>query len=162
MFIARTTKGSASGQKNLEYVTVATPSTTARALKNCIATTGLALDRPPTGQDTARMRIGLAVLAGLLLGVGCGYGYTQTTSHVAGPKPEGCVFDLLSVRPDRPFDELGVIDSTSGSAYAVSDARSFMEWVRPDVCRAGGDAVIAEVNGLGHYVRGIVIKYRKQ
>jgi hypothetical protein len=30
------------------------------------------------------------------------------------------------------------------------------------VCRAGGDAVLAEVNGLGQYVRGTVIRYRPQ
>jgi hypothetical protein len=108
------------------------------------------------------MKTRLAVFAGFLLGAGCTYNFTQTTSHVARPKPENCTFDVLTARPDSPFDELGVLDFSGGSGYAASNAREFMHSVRPDVCRAGGDAVLAEINGLGRYVRGTVVKYRPQ
>jgi hypothetical protein len=34
--------------------------------------------------------------------------------------------------------------------------------VAADVCRAGGDAMITEVNGVGQYVRATVVKYASQ
>jgi hypothetical protein len=35
-----------------------------------------------------------------------------------------------------------------------------MNIVRDKVCEAGGDAVVAEVNAVGQYARGTVIRFR--
>jgi len=90
-----------------------------------------------------------------------GHRYAQTTNVTAPSKPAACSFDVLSTRPDRPYDEIGVLDARHAS-NASTDAGSFRDSIREDVCRAGGDAVLAEVNGQGHYVRGIVLRYRQQ
>jgi len=73
------------------------------------------------------------------------------------PKPSDCTFDLLSTRPDRPYDEMGVVE---WDMAAVRSAREFVDLIREQTCRAGADAVLAEVNGGGVYVRGTVFKYR--
>jgi hypothetical protein len=36
----------------------------------------------------------------------------------------------------------------------------FKEAAGPFVCAAGGDGVLTEINGLGAYIRGTVIKFR--
>jgi hypothetical protein len=103
------------------------------------------------------MNKGLLVV--LIAIAGCvGYKYSTTTSVTAPSKPESCEFDVLSTRPDRPYDELGVLETSAG--YEARSVSSFRDAILRDVCRAGGDAVLAEVNGLGHYVRGTVIRYR--
>jgi len=100
------------------------------------------------------------VVVFLLISAGCAYKFTQTTPRSATRRPLDCVFEVLTRQPDQPFSELGVLDFMGGAAKAAPDARSFAQSVRRDVCRAGGDAVLAEVNGRGKYIRGTVIKYR--
>jgi hypothetical protein len=102
--------------------------------------------------------IGLALVA--CLGVGCiGYNYTPTTRNAAAVKPPGCEFELLTTRPPRPYVELGVLERSMRVAGSASD---FKESVRENVCNAGGDAVLTELNGLGGYIRGTVLKYQDQ
>ena len=36
----------------------------------------------------------------------------------------------------------------------------FVDEVRPWVCSAGGDLVVVERDGAGHYVRGTVVKLK--
>ena len=105
-------------------------------------------------------------VSSLVLLAGCmtfGYSYTPTTRNVAAAREPNCDFDLLSMRPDRPFRELGVIErvgpvSRGGSSFAAA----FKANVGEGVCLAGGDAVVTEVNGFGQYIRGTIIEYRDQ
>jgi hypothetical protein len=90
---------------------------------------------------------------------GCGYTYTQSTAARAAAKPANCDFDILTARPEEPFDELGVLDCES-AGYAPGSLSGFRSSIQSKVCVAGGDAVLAEVNGMGKYVRGTVIRYR--
>lgn len=62
------------------------------------------------------------------------------------------------MRPERTFDEIGVVDYQSG--VYVHDAGTFRKVVSSDVCSTGGDAVLAEVSGQGRYMRGTIIRYR--
>lgn len=94
---------------------------------------------------------------GLLSGCMQQYAYTPTTRLVGTPRPLGCHFDILATRPDSEFDELGVLEPPGA---APDNVAAFRDKVMPEVCRAGGHAVLAEVNGLGRYVRGIVIRFR--
>jgi hypothetical protein len=82
--------------------------------------------------------------------------YVRTTHNAADPKPAKCAFDVLTVRPDRPFQELGVLEPDGPYTGSVAEYRNI---ARPFVCKAGGDAVVAEVNGLGMYIRGTVIRF---
>ena len=85
------------------------------------------------------------------------YRFTRTTRLVTTPKPVNCAFELYTTRPDRPFDEVGVLEG----GLPASDARGFFRAVRPHVCRVGGDGVLTEINGQGVYVRGTVIRFRE-
>lgn len=76
-----------------------------------------------------------------------------------------CDFVVATNQLDRPFQEVGVLDFSAPSLNAgISGRRSvseFKEAIQPLVCEAGGDAVIAEVNGGGEYVRGTVVRWRE-
>ncbi|HVU51912.1 MAG TPA: hypothetical protein VHL80_14545 [Polyangia bacterium] len=102
----------------------------------------------------------LAVAATVAL-VGCGYSYTQTTQNAAPPKPESCSFDVLTTRPERPYVELGVLEPQGSPGSGAANASDFRSRISDAVCHAGGDAVLTQVNGLGNYVRGTVIKYKE-
>jgi hypothetical protein len=95
--------------------------------------------------------------------------YTATSSVRTASRPENCSFDVLTTRPQRSFDELGVIDFTGGAIAKTGqrtgvpdNAAGLKEKVSKTVCRAGGDAVLADVNGLGEYFRATVIRYTPQ
>src|SRR5260221_417808 len=89
------------------------------------------------------------------------YGFTATTQNAGTAKPAGCAFDILTTRPDQPFVEVGIFDVSSRLFSLPSDAGTFKKAVSDDVCRVGGDAVLAEINGYGAYVRGTVLRYKK-
>jgi hypothetical protein len=106
-----------------------------------------------------------------LLAIGCAAEthYTASSSLRAQPKPDNCSFEVLSTRPQRLFEELGIIDFTGGVIYqnghrsGVPDSASALkDKAAQTVCRAGGDALLADVNGLGEYVRATVIRYTPQ
>lgn len=41
----------------------------------------------------------------------------------------------------------------------VLTAEDFREKVTEQVCAAGGDAVITQINGYGCYIRGVVVRF---
>src|SRR3989442_11173120 len=107
--------------------------------------------------------------AAFLLAVGCAEAQYTPTSVRAQPKPENCSFDILMTRPQRLFDELGIIDFTGGfvgktgqRAGVPDSASALKDKTARTVCGAGGDAVLAEVNGLGQYIRATVIRYKPE
>ncbi len=106
------------------------------------------------------------VLASMLAACSAEKQYTPTSTKAVAAKPANCQFDILTLRPARAVEELGIIDFTGGTrgtlGYRRGVARSageLKEMIGPDVCRAGGDAVITEVNGSGEYVRATVVRY---
>jgi hypothetical protein len=112
------------------------------------------------------------LVGALLLAIGCtaSQQFTKTSSVSAPSKPANCSFDILSARPQRAFDELGIIEFIGG---AVNKYTGYREGV-PDnasdlkvktakaVCSAGGDAVLTDVNGVGQYIRATVIRYKAE
>lgn len=111
-------------------------------------------------------RAGWLLLAALAAPVGAGgcaisYVLGYTGAAPPAPKPEGCAFDVLDGAPRRAFDEIAIIaprDIEYGEMAGGSTP--YREAVGALVCRAGGDAVVAERDWLGRYIRGTVIKYR--
>jgi hypothetical protein len=95
----------------------------------------------------------------LLLVAACGpaFKFTRTAEAPAAAKPADCNFRVVStLEESKGYQELGVLDFNSG-AYVGSMA-VFLEKIGPEVCAAGGDLVVGEINGLGIYVRGIVFE----
>ena len=98
----------------------------------------------------------------MLFATGCGsasFQYVPTTGEQTQPKAVGCDFAILSTPPTREYIELGVLQPNS--QFRTKDVQVFRQQVDADVCRAGGDAVLAEINGTGQYVRGTVIRYEQ-
>ena len=84
--------------------------------------------------------------------------YKMTNTGAAGlAKPASCDFVIATTKVDRPYDEIAVLDCDANKA---GDIGAFKESVRAQVCGVGGDAVIAEVNGYGSYVRGTVLRWK--
>ena len=95
--------------------------------------------------------------------VGCGPGYqlTMTSPDSVVAKPANCQFVVITTRPDRPFDEIATLDHTRG--YPSRDVGDFKSRVAENVCKAGGDAVIAkygESDNHAGYVQGTVIRWK--
>jgi hypothetical protein len=98
----------------------------------------------------------------LVLVSGCfgGYRYTPTTATRSSAREPSCQFEILRTRPQREYLELGALDVKGDVTASPHDVATFRKLVQRSVCAAGGDAVLAVVNGFGAYVSGTVIKYR--
>jgi hypothetical protein len=97
----------------------------------------------------------------VLLPVGCFSSwkpsYVVTKTGAAGvAKAANCDFLIATSKVDRPYDEIAILDAKMWA----EDAASFKQTVAAQVCEIGGDAVIAEVNGNGRYVRGTVLRWK--
>ena len=108
------------------------------------------------------------IVAALCVLAGCAAKtqYTPTSSRAVAARPVNCAFDILSMRPARGIEELGIIDFEGGAvsktgerAGVPSSASQLREKIGAQVCGAGGEAVLTEVNGLGQYVRATVVRY---
>jgi len=102
-----------------------------------------------------------AIIASLMLLPACGMyapSYKLTNTGAAGlAKPATCDFIIATTKVDRPYDEIAILDCGPNRA---ADVAEFKQSVRAQVCGVGGDAVIAEVNGYGSYVRGTVLRWK--
>lgn len=82
--------------------------------------------------------------------------FYRTSSKEYPPRKDKCEFEVLTLQSDKPFDEIGLVEFDS----PVLDMDSFKSDMRYHVCKKGGDAVIAHMDGKGRYVRGTIIKFR--
>jgi hypothetical protein len=102
----------------------------------------------------------------LFLLVGCtrttGFLYTPTNSRTSSMKPDGCEFEILTTPPARAFEEIGVLDLDPKVDYSPSTIPEFRKVAAHHICSHGGDAVIAQANGLGLYIKGTVVRYAAQ
>jgi hypothetical protein len=102
---------------------------------------------------------GLALLAAALSA--CGGVRVTPSGKEAAPRPMGCALEFLNKAPDRPYDELGTLDTHLRQTLPGGPR----EVLRDPACRLGADAVIVEkeqiLNEYGHaLVAGRAIKYR--
>ena len=83
-----------------------------------------------------------ARILAVLVASGCavinppGYRFSRTTQASSSAKPDNCSFDLLSMRPDRAFDEIGVVDYSHGG-YVHDADRAAPRVPHPDRRTAG-------------------------
>ena len=95
-----------------------------------------------------------------LSGVGCGptYRFSSSVAQTPDPRTEECNFHLVDAWPYPGYHQIGVVeyDGSFGSS-PTTDHGEFWNQIQAEVCRGGGEVVIAQINGLGWYVRGIVL-----
>jgi hypothetical protein len=86
----------------------------------------------------------------------------KTASTTTAPRAANCEFDLVASHPGPGFVEVAQI-AVDGPAEKVAshyrDPRAFASEVRPQVCAAGGDVLMTEVNGVGAIVHAIVFRH---
>ncbi|EKT87035.1 hypothetical protein [Leptospira santarosai] len=82
--------------------------------------------------------------------------FVKTSASNYPAKPETCDFTILTILPNKPFEEIGVIENQS----IVVNISDFKTMSQPYVCSQGGDAVVAFVNGHGIYIKGTIIKFK--
>lgn len=76
------------------------------------------------------------------------------------PSPPDCNLRVVGTHPGPGYEEIGIITIEGDRSYgwgSYQDANEFVEQVRPELCAAGADVVITEVNGAGVVARGIVL-----
>jgi hypothetical protein len=79
-----------------------------------------------------------------------GYKLTMTGASAPTAKPAGCEYSIFTTRPDRPYEEIAILDPEI-STRAPSNVGEFKEKAGLLVCQAGGDGVITEINNVGMY-----------
>ncbi len=85
------------------------------------------------------------------------YSFSPASAEALSPKAAACDFNVVSSAPTAEVQEIGTLDVITPS-WVSGDNASFKEAVREEVCKAGGDIVVTEVNGRGNIVRGVVFR----
>jgi hypothetical protein len=99
----------------------------------------------------------------ILLGIGatgCGsrsYAVTRTSADPVVSKAPDCDFAILTqAEPD--YEEVAILEQDDHPAVTAAE---FQNIVRKQVCEVGGDAVVAEVDNQGAYLRGTVLRRKE-
>lgn len=87
------------------------------------------------------------------------YPYSHVSDSAYPAKEESCKFRVLSALPSGNYEEIGVFNIAWGHSKRPTTPGELTEKIRPDVCKAGGDFVVGDVNGYGVYVRATLFKY---
>lgn len=104
----------------------------------------------------AKWVLGIAMLFGIAT-AGCAsrnYLVTRTGTGPVVSKAPDCDFAILTTRGERGYDEVAILE---GDGQPAMTAVEFQKMVRKQVCELGGDAVLAEVDNQGAYLRGTVL-----
>ena len=89
------------------------------------------------------------------------YTATPSGSHAAHPLGKDCPFDIVTMRPSGPFEEVGQLTfgSQTDTAYrGTNDPSEFRQAVAADVCALGGTVVVTDINNGGTIIRGAVLR----
>lgn len=81
--------------------------------------------------------------------------YSNTSDKQYSPKPSNCDFKIKVTDSGLgDYEEIGIISGCAGQ----KDISSYKSTIQPDVCKAGGDLVVARTNGYGVFCQGVVFK----
>jgi len=104
-------------------------------------------------------------IALLTLVIGCGGGgsalkYTMTPvspppAIPAAPLAPNCDFEVFKEAPQGEYDLLGEVKPVD---FGAGTPDEFKDAIRADVCKAGGEMVVATVNGANNYIKGVVFR----
>ncbi len=101
----------------------------------------------------------LALLVGCGGGSGLKYNLTPTTPAPRVPaeaRPAACDFEVYKQAPQGEYDKLAELTPVD---FGATTSDEFKDAVRANVCAAGGEMVVATVNGANAYIKATV--YRK-
>jgi hypothetical protein len=102
----------------------------------------------------------LAAIAALLSACHPFTKYSPQSGGACAKRAPDCKFEVIAARPTREYQTIGVIDLEAfGARYLPNDEASFRRAIAADVCGAGGDAVIAGINGDKRYIMATVVKW---
>ncbi len=82
------------------------------------------------------------------------YLVTRTGTGPVVSKAPDCDFAVLTTQGDRAYEEVAILERDGEPAVTAVE---FQKIVRRQVCELGGDAVLAEVDNQGAYLRGTVL-----
>ena len=86
----------------------------------------------------------------------CGPVYQLAATKTVPSKPVGCDFQVAASLPEG-YEEIGLVTRTVTAGGAMQPD-TFKKWIADDVCKAGGDLVVTQINGEGYIVRGVVFR----
>ena len=100
----------------------------------------------------------LATALGALSLFGCGptLKFTRTGAELP-PKPPDCQIAVYTTTPAQPHQELGTIAIQYGNTGFLEKPEDLMKTIRPEVCKAGGDAAVGVANSYGTYLKATVL-----
>jgi hypothetical protein len=90
---------------------------------------------------------------------GCGqvYRYTVTSTAPVQARAADCDFVVSGTLPeDKSLVELGVLEYERTPPHQIAKLK---EMIHDQVCQAGGELVVGQINGFGYYVRAIVFRH---
>jgi len=88
---------------------------------------------------------------------GCGSTTFTSAGGSHAVRPTTCDFQVFTSGAPSNAQELGTIDVTLAAGHTFPDLADFKAEIRPYVCRAGGDAVVATANGNGWWIKASVL-----
>jgi hypothetical protein len=83
--------------------------------------------------------------------------FTKTSGSQFATKNDDCSFDIITTTPQKPYDEIGVIEFLP---LYIKDIATFKSATQKIICKSGGDGVIPVINSHGYYIKATVIKYK--
>lgn len=93
--------------------------------------------------------------------------YTHTADQKFPARSPKCKLAVTNMLPEgEAWREIGVINvqvaqSAYGTTAGPNTPDELLELIHDDVCAAGGEHIVGEVNGLGQYIRGTVLRRRE-
>ena len=87
---------------------------------------------------------------------GCGKPvFHHNNDYEYPPRPANCDLRVVGAHPGPGYEEIGTITIEGSRDYMYEDPEAFVDRVRPELCAAGANVVVTEVNGRGYVARGI-------
>ena len=102
-------------------------------------------------------KLKIVLLSSIIFAQGCSafMSYSNTSDKQYSSKPSNCDFKIKVTDSGLGnYEEIGVINGCAGQ----KDISSYKSTIQPNVCKAGGDLVVARANGYGVFCQGIVFK----
>ena len=78
------------------------------------------------------------------------------SQRLSSPTPAHCIA-VYTTPPAQPHQELGTIAIVYGNTGFLEKPEDLMKTIRPEVCKAGGDAAVGIANSYGTYLKATVL-----
>lgn len=101
------------------------------------------------------------LIASLLVTACSSTTYTKTGSFTPVTLSENCDFEVYTTRPNKEFEEVGIVEFSAGDAFLPSNVGKVKSMSQEYVCSSGGNALLVwEANGMGNFTKATIIYIR--